>query len=257
MQNSLFSLNDRTVLVTGASSGIGAHLAETACQAGARVVIGARRLERLDELAARLREQGGDVLAVPMDVSCRESVESAFDQAQASFGVVDVLINNAGVGLEKRFMETNEEDWRTLFDTNLDGVWRVAQCTAQRLAKVERPGSIINIASILGLRVSQKLSAYCASKAAVAQLTRAMALELARYRIRVNAIAPGYYHTEINDALFTTQAGLDYIQQKVPMRRLGQLHELDGPMLLLASAAGSFMTGEVLAVDGGQLVNSL
>lgn len=252
-----FSLAGRVVLVTGASSGIGAHLAQVAAQAGAKVVIGARRVERLALIADSIQAAGAEVLSVAMDVTDRGSVEAAFDAAQARFGVVDVVLNNAGIGNGKRALDISEEDWRAMLSTNLDGVWRVAQCAAQRLAKQKTPGSIVNISSILGLRVGEGYSHYSTAKAGVVQLTKALALDLARYRIRVNAIAPGYFKTEMTDEYFDSSQGEIYISSTVPMRRLGVLEELEGPFLLLASEAGAFMTGSVLAVDGGHLVGSL
>ena len=252
-----FSLTGKTVLVTGASSGIGAHLARVAGKAGARVVLAARRLERLQQVAEDIHQAGGETLVVALDVTDRGSVEAAFDAAEAAFGVVDVVLNNAGIGNCQQVLDISEADWHAMLSTNLNGVWRVAQCAAQRLAKAQHPGSIVNIASMLGLRVGTGYSQYCAAKAGVVHLSQSLALELARYGVRVNAIAPGYFKTEMNDAYFDSDKGQAYIRASVPMRRLGNLQDLEGPFLLLASEAGAFMTGAVLAVDGGHLVGSL
>ncbi|MNO61782.1 3-oxoacyl-[acyl-carrier-protein] reductase FabG [compost metagenome] len=252
-----FSLAGKTALVTGASSGIGAHLAKTLSAAGARVVIGARRIDRLERLAEEIRSNGGEVLPVAMDVTSRESVELAFDAAQEVFGVVDVVVNNAGIAHGETALKLSEEDWRAMLSTNLDGVWRVAQCAAQRLAKAKRPGSIINIASIMGLGVRHLVSHYCTAKAGVVQLTKALALELAPRQIRINAIAPGFYQTEITDGFLDTDMGETYMREFVPMRRAGQLEDLEGAILLLASDASAYITGTVLPVDGGHLVRTL
>ncbi|WP_448680863.1 SDR family NAD(P)-dependent oxidoreductase [Pseudomonas nicosulfuronedens] len=252
-----FSLGGKVVLVTGASSGIGAHLARVAAQQGARVVLAARRQGHLAQVAEAIQAQGSEALAVSLDVTDRASVEAAFDTAQARFGVVDVVLNNAGIGNGQRALDLGEDDWRAMLATNLDGVWRVAQCAAQRLVQAGQRGSIVNVASMLGLRVGAGYSHYCTAKAGVIQLSKSLALELARYDIRVNAIAPGYFLTEMTDGYFDSDKGQQYVRSAIPLRRLGQLGELDGPFLLLASDAGSFMTGSVLAVDGGQLVSSL
>ncbi|MNZ43913.1 3-oxoacyl-[acyl-carrier-protein] reductase FabG [compost metagenome] len=252
-----FSLAGKTALVTGASSGIGAHLAKTLSAAGARVVIGARRTDRLDQLAADIRSNGGEVLAVAMDVTSRESVELAFDAAEEVFGVVDVVVNNAGIAHHEAALKLSEEHWREMLSTNLDGVWRVAQCGAQRMAKAKRPGSIINIASIMGLGVKHQVSHYCTAKAGVIQLTKSLALELAHRQIRVNAIAPGFYQTEITDGFLDSDMGTSYMQEFVPMRRAGQLEDLEGATLLLSGDAAAYITGTVLPVDGGHLVRTL
>lgn len=252
-----FSLTNRVVLVTGASSGIGAHLARVAARAGARVVLAARRIERLQQLSTEIEQAEGQALVVALDVTDRASVEAAFDTAEAHFGVVDVVLNNAGIGDGKRPLEISEEDWRAMLSTNLDGVWRVAQVAAQRLVKAGRGGSIVNIASILGLRVSMGYSHYSTAKAGVVHLTKSLALELSRFGIRVNAIAPGYFKTEMNEAYFESDESKQYVRGQIPMRRLGELQELEGPFLLLASEAGSFMTGSILAVDGGHLISGL
>lgn len=257
MTQQRFDLTGKTALITGASSGLGAHFARTLAEAGARVVVTARRTERLEALVAELHGQGHQAQAVPMDVTDVDSVNRAFEQAEQHWGVVDVLVNNAGIGDPVMFLNMTEGNWRSMLDTNLDGAWRVAHRASVAMAKAGQGGSIVNIASILALRVGTALSHYAVAKAGVVQLTKAMAMELARNDIRVNAIAPGYFRTEMNSDYFATQQGQDYIRSKVPMRRLGQLEELDGPLLLLASAAGSFITGSVINVDGGHLNNSL
>ncbi|SDS63284.1 NAD(P)-dependent dehydrogenase, short-chain alcohol dehydrogenase family [Halopseudomonas sabulinigri] len=257
MSSQRFDLTGKTALITGASSGLGAHFARLLASAGARVVVAARRAERLSALVEELKSQGHSALAVTMDVTDSDSVEAGFSAAEQAFGVCDILVNNAGIGDPVPFLEMSEGNWRSMLDTNLDGAWRVAHRACVAMAKGGQGGSVINIASILGLRVGTALSHYAVAKAGVVQLTKAMALELARENIRVNAIAPGYFRTEMNTDYFDTEHGQNYIRSKVPMRRLGQLEELDGPLLLLASEAGAFMTGTVLNVDGGHLSNSL
>jgi NAD(P)-dependent dehydrogenase (short-subunit alcohol dehydrogenase family) len=250
MPSALFSLAGKTALVTGASSGLGEHFARVLAAAGARVVGAARRIERLQRLEAEIRASGGEAWAVALDVVDRASVVGAFDAAEAVAGPVTVLINNAGVPSSSFFLKTSEQHWRDVMQVNLDGVFRVGQEGAQRMAEKRTGGSIVNIASILGFGAIKSLSTYAASKAAVVSLTKSMALELARDGIRVNAIAPGYFSTEFNDAFLAGEAGKRLLA-RVPMGRAGQLPELDGALLLLASDAGAFMTGSVITVDGG------
>lgn len=246
-------LAGKRALVTGASSGLGAHFARTLSAAGAAVVLAARRVDRLQELAGEIEGKGGRATAVAIDVTDPASVHRAFDAAEGGIGPIDILVNNAGVPGDGFFLKLTEEDWRGVMSVNLDGVFRVGQEAARRMAARGQGGSIVNIASILGLSVNKTLAAYAATKAAVISLTKSMALELARDRIRVNAIAPGYFSTEINAAFLASPAGAQLLS-RVPLRRAGDLRELDGPLLLLASDAAAFMTGSVVVVDGGHLL---
>jgi NAD(P)-dependent dehydrogenase (short-subunit alcohol dehydrogenase family) len=249
----LFSLAGRTALVTGASSGLGQHFAQVLAGAGARVALAARRIDRLQALEDRIKAGSGSAKAVALDVTDRASVARAFEEAEAELGPVSIVVNNAGVPSGSFFARTSEEEWRGVMAVNLDGVFRVGQEAARRMAAGGAGGSIINIASILGFGAIKSLSAYAASKAAVVSLTKSMALELARDRIRVNAIAPGYFATDINAEFLAGEAGRRLLS-RVPMGRAGELAELDGPLLLLASDAGAFMTGSVITVDGGHLL---
>jgi NAD(P)-dependent dehydrogenase (short-subunit alcohol dehydrogenase family) len=247
-----FSLKGRTVLITGASSGLGAHLAQVATSAGAQVVLAARRLDRLEALAGALAAQGHKARALSLDVTDETSIAACI----AAAGPLDVVVNNAGIAGPQAAVDVSAAAFDRIVDTNLRGCFLVAAAAARSLIAADRGGSIINIASILGMRVAGAVAPYAMSKAGVIQMTRALALEWARHRIRVNAIAPGYMRTAINDDFFASAAG-EALVKRVPMRRLGELEELDGPFLLLASQASSFMTGSVIAVDGGHLVSSL
>lgn len=249
----MFSLKGEVALVTGASSGLGEHFARVLAKAGAHVAIAARRKDRLEALAAEIEAAGGKALAIALDVTDPASVKACYDAIQAGLGSPTVVINNAGISDPAWFTRMSEQQWRGTMDVNLDGVFRVGQEGARRMVAAGKGGSIVNIASIVGLGAIKTLAAYAASKAAVLALTRTMALELARDKIRVNALAPGYISTELNDSFWETDGGKKMIAH-VPFRRLGQLDELDGPLLLLASRAGSFMTGSTLTVDGGHLL---
>lgn len=256
MTASLFRLDGRTALVTGASSGLGWHFAQVLSAAGAAVAVAARRTDRLEALVAQITRDGGQAQAVALDVTDAASVETALDAMAAWRGSPDLLVSNAGVAVSKPLLAQTEADYDQVLGTNLKGAWLVGQAVARRLRAEERGGAIVNIASITGLRVAGGVAPYCASKAALLQLTQAMALELAPHGIRVNALAPGYIATELNQAFLASAAG-QRLQARIPQQRFGTPADLDGPLLLLAGDGGRFMNGSVLAVDGGHLVSSL
>lgn len=246
-------LAGKTVFVTGASAGLGAHFAGVCHEAGANLILAARRLQMLENTAERLRSKRlGDVRTVQLDVTDRAAVTTAFH----SVANIDVLVNNAGVVRSAAALAQGEEDWDAVIDTNLKGMFFVAQAAARAMRASSRGGSIINIGSILGIRQAGGVLPYAVSKAGVIQMTKLLALELARFDIRVNALAPGYFDTELNRSFWETDAGKALIQ-RIPQRRLGQPSDLDGPLLLLASNASRYMTGAVLSVDGGHLVSGL
>ena len=253
----LFNLDGKVALITGAGSGLGRQFAETLAGAGATVVLAARRRKKLEETAEKVRAKGGRAICLELDVTDSLSVTNCVRETASEAGVPDILVNNAGIAKQAFLTEISEDDWDAVLDTNLKGVFIVAQAAAKSMINAGKPGSIINIASILGLRVSKALGSYIAAKSAVVQLTKAMAIEWSRYRIRVNALAPGYFITEINQEQFADGNADEFLKQRVPMGRVGNLPEIDGPLLLLASEAGSYMTGSILAVDGGHVCSSL
>jgi NAD(P)-dependent dehydrogenase (short-subunit alcohol dehydrogenase family) len=251
-----FDLSGKVVVVTGAFSGLGLHFSKTLAAEGCLVAMCGRRIELGSTLAAAIRDAGDTAVAFELDVTDASSVASCLSSIRERFGVPDVLVNNAGVAHHAPAFDTTDEAWSQTLNVNLTGVWRLSRMFASELFKAGKGGSIVNIASILGLRVAQQVVAYAVCKAGVIQMTKALALEWARHKIRVNAIAPGYFETDLNKDFFETNAGLALIK-RIPMRRLGQLQELDGPVLLLTSDASAFMNGAVLCVDGGHMVSSL
>jgi NAD(P)-dependent dehydrogenase (short-subunit alcohol dehydrogenase family) len=249
-------LAGRHALVTGANGSLGSHFARTLAKAGADVALTARRVDALDPLVDEIAKLGRRAVPLALDVTDAASVAQAFDHAAQALGTITIVVNNAGIAITKPLLDHTEDDWLTVIDVNLNGAWRVAQAAARHMVARGAGGSIVNVASILGLRVAAQVPSYAASKAALIQLTKAMAVELARHRIRVNALAPGYIETALNRDFFASDAGKAMIR-RVPQRRIGTPDELDGALLLLASDAGSYMTGSVVTVDGGHVVGSL
>jgi NAD(P)-dependent dehydrogenase (short-subunit alcohol dehydrogenase family) len=248
----IFRLDGQVALVTGASSGLGARFAEVAAANGASVALVARRGERLKALRERIEKAGGHAVVAEADVTDRAEIARAFDTAEKAFGTVTLLVNNAGVAHANRAVDMPEDEWRRVMAVNLDAVFFTAQEAARRMLLAKRHGSIVNIASILGLGVSKGTVAYAAAKAAVIQVTKTLALELAFKGVRVNAIAPGFVVTELNrDYLTGEGAGMT---RHIPLGRFGEERDLDGAFLLLASDAGRFMAGSVIVVDGGQIL---
>ena len=246
-------LDGKKALVTGASSaGFGRHFAHVLADAGAAVVVSARRKPALDELVQDIGGKGGKAASVAMDVTDIASVTAVMRE----HGPFDIVVNNAGVSVGNPILDQTEDDYDFVINTNLKGVWNVGKEAARGMKDAGVAGSIINIASITGLRQVQAISPYAISKAGVIQMTKQMALEFARYNIRVNAIAPGYFESDLTRDYFKTERGQALIQ-RVPMRRLGDYKSLNGPLLLLASEDSTFITGSVIAVDGGHLLSPL
>ena len=248
---SVFDVTGQRAIVTGASRGLGRHFALMLARAGAEVVLAARGIDRLETAVKAIEGFGGCAVVVQVNVADKESVRECIETAENTLGPINILVNNAGIAVTKPMLEHTEEDWDSVLDTNLKGVWLMAQEVARRMVHRGQGGSIINVASVLGERGIAQLPGYCASKGGIINLTRAMAIELAPHEIRVNTIAPGYIETDMNREFFATQAG-QHLIKRIPQRRLGQVEDLDGMLLLLASDASQYMTGSVITIDGGQ-----
>lgn len=251
-----FDLSGKVALITGASTGFGRHFANVLSRAGASVGLAARRLDALEHAAAEIRATGTTVAVSKLDVRDAQSVVKAVSAIEASLGPIDILVNNAGICITKPLLEQSESDWDDVLDINLKGAFLMSTEVSRRMRAHNRGGSIINIQSILSFRQAGHIAPYAASKAALNQLTKSMALELARYNIRINGIAPGYFLTDISRDFFASEAGAAMLK-RIPQRRLGHFEDLDGPLLLLASDASRYMTGSTIVVDGGHLCSNL
>jgi len=250
----MFDLSGRVALVTGASSGLGRQFARALADNGAAVVLVARRVDRLVELKKEIEAAGGRAISVEADVTDRAAVARAFDAAEKAFGTVTILVNNAGIAQSAtRAVEVTPEEWRKVLGLDLDAVFHNAQEAARRMLAAGKKGAIVNIASVLAFGVQKGTAAYAVAKAAVVQVTKALAVELAFKGVRVNAIAPGWFITEINDKYLMGEAG-EKLKRQIPMGRFGEDGDLDGALLLLASDAGSYITGSTIVADGGQVM---
>jgi NAD(P)-dependent dehydrogenase (short-subunit alcohol dehydrogenase family) len=249
----LFDLSTRVALVTGASSGLGLRFAEVLAANGAAVAVVARRKDRIVALQDKIAAAGGRALAIEADVLDSAAMRRAFDAAEAAFGTVTILVNNAGVAHSTRAVELPEDEWRRVIATNLDAVFLWSQEAARRMLAAGKPGAIVNIASVLGFGASKGVIAYATAKAGVVQMTKALGLELAFKGVRVNAIAPGWFVTEINRDYLASEEGKK-LTRDIPVGRFGRDGDLDGALLLLASDAGHFIAGATIVVDGGQMV---
>jgi len=250
----IFDVSQEIILVTGASQGLGRQFARVLSAHGAAVVLAARQTAKLESLADEIRGKGGRAVAVQMDVTDLSSITAAIDDAEAKLGPVSVLINNAGIAVEKLAVDQTEADWDAVIGANLKGAYFTATEIARRMIARRQDGNIVNIASVLGFGVMKFLSPYTISKAGIIQATKSMALELAGNGIRVNALAPGYIDTEMNHDFWSTPSG-EKLAKRIPQRRIGTESDLDGAMMLLASNASRYMTGSVITVDGGFLLN--
>jgi NAD(P)-dependent dehydrogenase (short-subunit alcohol dehydrogenase family) len=249
----IFDVSGEVALVTGASSGLGARFAQVLAANGAKVALVARRKDRLDSLQETIAADGGTAIAVEADVLDRAAMLRAFDEAEAAFGTVTILVNNAGAAQSVRALDMTEEEWRRILSLDLDSVFAWSQEGARRMLAAGVRGSIVNTASVLAFGVSKGVAAYAVAKAGVVQFTKALALELAFKGVRVNAIAPGWFVTDINRGFLESEMGAQ-MKRAIPMGRFGNEGDLDGALLLLASKAGAYITGATIVADGGQVI---
>jgi NAD(P)-dependent dehydrogenase (short-subunit alcohol dehydrogenase family) len=248
-----FDLAGQAALVTGASRGIGRHLALLLAAAGAKVALAARNREQLVEAVSAIERDGGVAVPIELDVTRADGVAAAVAAAEAALGPLTLLVNNAGVTVAKPVLDHTEADWDSVLDTNLKGAWLMAREFAAQLVAAGRAGRIVNIASILGYRSIPQGPSYSAAKAGLIHLTHVLAMELARYKILVNALAPGFIETDLTSKFLNSEAG-QRLARRIPLRRFAEPEDLDGAMLLLASPAGAYITGAVITVDGGHSV---
>src|SRR6201994_5042242 len=253
LMSGLFDVSKEIILVTGASQGLGRQFARVLSAHGAAVALAARQTAKLKSLEDEIRAAGGRAVAVQMDVTEVATIGKAIDTAEAALGPVSVLINNAGIAVEKLAVDQTEADWDSVINANLKGAYFAGTEMARRMIARKQEGNIVNVASVLGSGVMKFLSPYTISKAGIIQATKAMALEFAGNRIRVNALAPGYIDTEINHAFWSTPGG-EKLTKRIPQRRVGGAYDLDGALMLMASNASRYMTGSVVTVDGGFLL---
>lgn len=252
----IFDLTGKTALITGGGSGLGREFAFTLCSRGARVILAARRKEKLQDTVNELAQQGWEAASVCMDVADSQSVKDAFQEI-SGIGVPDIVVNNAGIIAEPNLIDLEEDEWDRVLDTNLKGAWLVAREAVKAIVAAGKTGgSVINIASILSVCAQKGTGPYAASKAGLVQMTRTMALEWARFGVRVNAIAPGYFGSDMADEYLATDHGKAMLK-RIPLRRLGDGADLRAPILMLAGEGSAYMTGSVITVDGGHSMPSV
>ena len=254
MQFPYFDLSGKVAIITGGAAGIGRGIAEGLADAGSSIVLAARHLDACEAACEEIRDRTGvETLPLRCDVTKEGDIDRLVLDVEKDFGRIDILVNNSGIGgSEKPILEMIDTDWDSVIGTNLNAVFSLSKAVAGHMANRGEGGKIINVASIGGIIAFKNMSAYCASKAACLQLTKVMALEWVLHNIQVNAILPGYFETPMNSEFFSSDTGKAVIQRKIPVKRIGQIKELKGVAVLLASAASSFITGSAIVVDGGQ-----